>query len=74
MQFHRMRSDYEEKFAPMVKELMFKFSHEQGGEDSTLRRHVQFVDNGNDILNVTNALIRLAHMQDGIDCNLRYPS
>jgi hypothetical protein len=73
-QFHRMRLDYEEKFAPSVKALMFKFSHEQGGEDSTLRRHIQFIDNGNDVLNVANALIRLAYMQDGIDVAVRYPS
>jgi hypothetical protein len=72
--FYLMRLEYEQKFATKVKDMMFQFAREQGGEDSTLRRHVQFIDNGNDILNVINALIRLAHMQDGIDCTLRYPS
>jgi hypothetical protein len=73
-EFHLMRLEYEQKFAPKVKDMMFAFAQEQGGEDSTLRQHVQYIDNGNDVLNLANALIRLAHMQDGIDCNLRYPS
>jgi hypothetical protein len=68
----RLRLGYEEHFSGKIKDLMFRFAREYGGEDSTLRRHVQFIDNQNDILNIANCLIRLAHMQDGIDCTQRY--
>lgn len=73
-EFNRMRLEYEKTFAPQVKALMFDFAEAGAGEDSTLRRFSQFADNGNDILNVARALIRLAHLGDGIDIDLRYPS
>ena len=74
MRFLRIRLEYEEKFAPKVKSLMFKFAREHSGEDSTLRRFDTHVDHEGNVLTVINSLIRLSHLQDGIDIDLRYPS
>ena len=67
-----MRITYEHTFAPQVKALISEIELEGGG-DSTLRRFADFALNGNDILSVANALIRLAFLQDGIDVTRRYP-
>lgn len=72
--FNLMRIEYEHTFAPQVKALMFEIALGGRDGDSALRRFAEFANNGNDILNLARALIRVAFLQDGIDIDLRYPS